>query len=103
MIGKFKIQLLMDWVLIKVDVAEEKSEEGIVISDTINSNQKSQKGIILAIGKGKKDEPMIVKVGDLVLFGKDSGTEVSMEGITFFFIKESNIFGIIRPVNLEVI
>ncbi len=103
MIGKFKIQPLRDWVLIKVDVAQEKSKAGIVISDTINSNQKSQKGIVLAIGKGKKDEPMIVKVGDLVLFGKESGTEVSMGGITMFIIKESNIFGIIQPVNLEVI
>ncbi|TPN88081.1 co-chaperone GroES [Aquimarina algicola] len=100
---KFKIQPLRDWVLIKVDVAEEKSEEGIVISDTINGNQKFQKGIILAIGNGKKDKPMIVKVGNLVLFGKDSATEVSMEGIAMFIIKESNIFGIIRSVNLEVI
>ncbi|SHJ09670.1 co-chaperone GroES [Aquimarina spongiae] len=103
MIGKFKIQPLRDWVLIKEDVAQEKPEAGIVISDTINSNQKSQKGIILATGKGKKDKPLIVKVGDLVLFERESGTEVSMEGVKMFIIKESNIFGIIRPANLEVI
>lgn len=103
MIGKFKIQPLLDWVLIKVEMLERKAEEGIIISDTINSNQKSQKGRVLAVGKGKKDEPMVVKVGDFVLFGKDSGTEVSLEGITMYIIKESNIFGIIRSVNLEVI
>ncbi len=98
---KFKIQPLTDWVLIKVDIAEEESEGGIIIPDTVK--EKPQKGIILAVGKGRKDEPMTVRIGDLVLYGKDMGTEITMDGIDGLIIKESNIFGIIQPVSLELI
>ncbi|MBQ0733317.1 co-chaperone GroES [Aquimarina celericrescens] len=97
---KYKIQPLSDWVFIKVDIAEEKSGEGIIIPDT--AKEKPQKGIILAIGKGKKDDPMTVKVGDTVLYGKYSGTEITIEGINALIMKESDIFGIIQPTTLEL-
>ncbi len=98
---KFKIQPLADRVLVKADITEEKSKGGIIIPDT--AKEKSQKGIVLAVGKGKKDEPMTVKIGDAVLYGKYSGTEITVEGIDALIIKESDIFGIIRPVSLELI
>ncbi len=98
---KYKIQPLSDWVFIKVAIAEEKSREGIIIPDT--AKEKPQKGIILAIGKGKKDDPMTVKVGDTVLYGKYSGTEITIEGIHALIMKESDIFGIIQPTTLELI
>ncbi|GAA4275750.1 co-chaperone GroES [Aquimarina mytili] len=99
---KFKIQPLADGVLVKADIAEEKSKGGIIIPDS--AKEKPQKGIILAVGKGKKDEPMTVKVGDTVLYGKYSGTEITIEGIDALIMKESDIFGIIQPTTtLELI
>ncbi len=96
---KSKIQPLADRVLVKVDIAEEKSKGGIIIPDT--AKEKPQKGVVLAVGKGKKDEPMTVKVGDAVLYEKYSGTEITIEGIDALIMKESDIFGIIRAVSLE--
>ncbi|KAA1243742.1 co-chaperone GroES [Aquimarina sp. RZ0] len=98
---KFKIQPLADGVLVKADIAEKKSKGGIIIPDT--AKEKPQKGIVLAVGKGKKDEPMTVKVGDAVLYGKYSGTEITIEGIDALIMKESDIFGIIQPTTLELI
>ncbi len=101
MMHKFKIQPLADGVLVKADIAEKKSKGGIIIPDT--AKEKPQKGIVLAVGKGKKDEPMTVKVGDAVLYGKYSGTEITIEGIDALIMKESDIFGIIQPTTLELI
>ncbi len=101
MMHKFKIQPLADGVLVKADIAEKKSKGGIIIPDT--AKEKPQKGIVLAVGKGKKDEPMTVKVGDGVLYGKYSGTEITIEGIDALIMKESDIFGIIQPTTLELI
>ncbi|MBP2834237.1 co-chaperone GroES [Aquimarina sp. U1-2] len=98
---KFKIQPLADRVLVKADIAEEKSKGGIIIPDT--AKETPQKGIVLAVGKGKKDEPMTVKIGDAVLYGKYSGTEITVEGIDVLIMKESDIFGIIRAISLELI
>lgn len=90
---KLKIQPLADRVLVKADQAEEKSKGGIIIPDT--ARESPQKGTVLAVGKGKKDEPMTVKVGDSVLYGKYSGTEITVEGIEALMMKESDIVGII--------
>ncbi|WP_298547639.1 co-chaperone GroES [uncultured Aquimarina sp.] len=99
---KFKIQPLADRVLVKADIAEEKSKGGIIIPDT--AKEKPQKGIVLAVGKGKKDEPMTVKIGDAVLYGKYSGTEITVEGIDALIMKESDIFGIVQSTaTLELI
>jgi chaperonin GroES len=91
---KLKIQPLGNRVLVKADTAEEKSKGGIFIPDT--AKEKPMKGTVLAVGKGKKDEPMTVKVGDLVLYGKYSGTEITVEGTEALIMKESDIFGIIK-------
>lgn len=91
---KNKIQPIADRVLVKADPAEEKSKGGIFIPDT--AKETPQKGTVLAIGKGTKDEPMTVKVGDSVLYGKYAGTEITVEGEEVLFMKESDIFGIIK-------
>lgn len=91
---KLKLQPLADRVLVQSDIAEEKSKGGIIIPDT--AKESPQKGVVLAVGKGKKDDPMTVQVGDSVLYGKYSGTEITVEGVEALIMKESDIFGIIR-------
>ena len=68
------IRPLADRVIIEPAAAETKTASGIIIPDT--AQEKPQKGIVVAVGPGKKDEPMSVSVGDVVLYGKYSGTEV---------------------------
>ena len=82
-----------DRVVIKPAPAEEKTKGGIIIPDT--AKEKPQKGKIVAIGTGKKDEPINVKVGDQVLYGKYSGTEVTIDGSDYLIMKESDIYGVI--------
>jgi chaperonin GroES len=88
-----KVTPLADRVLVEAATAEEKTAGGIIIPDT--AKEKPQKGKIIAVGKGKKDEPMTVKKGDVVLYGKYSGTEISIEGKDYLIMKESDIFAII--------
>ncbi|MBX2842673.1 MAG: co-chaperone GroES, partial [Flammeovirgaceae bacterium] len=59
------------------------------------AKEKPQKGIIVAVGEGKKDEPITVKVGDSVLYGKYSGTEISIEGKDYLIMREADIFAIV--------
>ena len=87
------IKPLADRVIIAPAAAEEKTASGIIIPDT--AKEKPQKGEVLAVGPGKKDEPMTVKVGDSVLYGKYSGTELAFEGKNYMMMKESDIFAII--------
>jgi chaperonin GroES len=82
-----------DRVLVEPAPAEEKTAGGIIIPDT--AKEKPQKGKVLAVGKGKKDEPMTVKVGDTVLYGKYSGTEVVLEGKTYLIMREDDIYMVI--------
>ena len=84
---------LADRVLVEPAAAEEKTASGIIIPDT--AKEKPQQGTIVAIGTGKKDEPINVKVGDQVLYGKYSGTEVTIQGSDYLIMKESDIYGII--------
>lgn len=84
---------LADRVLVEPAAAEEKTASGIIIPDT--AKEKPQQGKIVAIGTGKKDEPINVKVGDQVLYGKYSGTEVTIEGKEYLIMKESDIYGIV--------
>jgi chaperonin GroES len=88
-----KLKPLADRVLVQPAAAEEKTASGIIIPDT--AKEKPQKGIVIAVGTGKKDEPMTVKVGDTVLYGKYSGTEISVEGKDYLMMKESDIFAIV--------
>lgn len=91
---KLNIQPLADRVLVKVDLAEAKTKGGIIIPDT--ARESPQKGKVLAVGPGKKDEPMTVKVGDIILYRKHSGTEITMEGEDVLIMKEADIFGIVQ-------
>ncbi len=84
---------LKDRVLVEPAPAEEKTAGGIIIPDT--AKEKPQKGKVIAIGKGKKDEPMTLKVGDNVLYGKYSGTEVIIEGKTYLIMREDDIYMVI--------
>ena len=89
-----KIKPLADRVIIEPAAAEEKTAGGIIIPDT--AKEKPQKGKVMAVGTGKKDEPMTVKKGDVVLYGKWAGTEVKVSGKDLIIMKESDVLGIIR-------
>lgn len=91
--SKVSIQPLADRVIVESAAAEERTAGGIIIPDT--AKEKPQRGKVLAVGTGKKDEPMTVKVGDIVLYGKYAGTEVSVEGKDYLIMRESDIFAII--------
>jgi chaperonin GroES len=84
---------LKDRVLIEPAQAEEKTASGIIIPDT--AKEKPQKGKVVAVGTGKKDEPMTVKVGDTVLYGKYSGTEVNIDGKVYLIMREDDIYMVI--------
>ena len=88
-----KVTPLHDRVIVEAAAAEEKTSSGIIIPDT--AKEKPQRGKIIAVGTGKKDEPMTVKVGDQVLYGKYSGTEVQIDGKDYLIMRESDIFAVI--------
>ena len=90
---KMKIKPLADRVLVEPAQAESTTASGIIIPDT--AQEKPQKGTITAVGSGKKDEAMTVKVGDTILYGKYSGTELKFEGKEYLIMKESDILAII--------
>ena len=87
------VKPLADRVLIEPAQAEEKTASGIIIPDT--AKEKPMRGTIVAAGPGKKDEPTTVKVGDTVLYGKFSGTELQVEGNDYLMMRESDIFAIV--------
>jgi len=91
--AKVKIKPLADRVLVEPAAAEEKTAAGIIIPDT--AKEKPQKGKVVAVGTGKKDEPMTVKVGDEVLYGKYAGTELTIDGDTYLIMRESDIVAIV--------
>jgi chaperonin GroES len=91
--SKLNIKPLADRVVVEPAAAEEKTAGGIIIPDT--AKEKPQKGTIVAVGNGKKDEPMTVKAGDTVLYGKYAGTEIIIEGETYLIMKESDIYAIV--------
>lgn len=87
------IKPLSDRVIIEPAAAETKTASGIFIPDT--AKEKPQKGIVLAVGNGKKDEPMTVKVGDTVLYGKYAGSELKLDGKDYLIMREEDILAII--------
>ncbi|MFN8284217.1 MAG: co-chaperone GroES [Chitinophagales bacterium] len=87
------VQPLADRVIVKAAEAETKTKSGIIIPDS--AKEKPQKGEVVAVGKGKPDEPMTVKVGDTVLYGKYSGTEINIEGTDYLIMRESDILAIV--------
>jgi chaperonin GroES len=91
--SKVSIKPLADRVLIEPTEAETTTASGIIIPDS--AKEKPQKGTVVAVGKGTKDEPTTVKVGDSVLYGKYAGTELSVEGKDYLIMRESDIFAIL--------
>jgi chaperonin GroES len=87
------VKPIADRVLVEPAAAEEKTSGGIIITDT--AKEKPQKGTIIAVGDGKKDEPMTVKAGDSVLYGKYSGTEIQIDGKDYLIMRESDIYAIV--------
>ncbi len=83
---------LADRVLIEPSPAEQTTASGIIIPDS--AKEKPLKGKVIATGNGKTDEPITVKVGDEVLYGQYSGTEIKLDGKTFLIMRESDIYGI---------
>lgn len=86
------LQPLADRVLIEPAPAEEKTASGIIIPDT--AKEKPLRGTVVAVGNGKKDEPMTLKKGDSVLYGQYSGTEIKLDGTTYLIMKEADIYGV---------
>ena len=97
--AKLKFRPLHDRVVVKRITAEQKSAGGIIIPDT--AQEKPSQGEVIAVGPGGRDEagkliPIDVKVGDIVLFGKWSGTEVKIDGEDLLIMKESDIMGVLE-------
>lgn len=91
--AEIKITPLADRVLVQPAPAEEKTAAGIIIPDS--AKEKPQRGTVVAVGTGKKDEPLTVKVNDVVLYGKYAGTEITVEGKEYLIMRESDIFAIL--------
>ena len=87
------IRPLADRVIIEAAAAETTTASGIIIPDT--AQEKPQKGTVVAVGPGKKDEPMTVNVGDVVLYGKYSGTEFKYENGDYLIMREADIMAIV--------
>ncbi|MDE6403267.1 MAG: co-chaperone GroES [Muribaculaceae bacterium] len=87
-----KIKPLSDRVLVRPTAAEEVTISGIIIPDT--AKEKPLKGEILAVGNGNKDEEMVVKAGDVVLYGKYAGTEIEVEGEKLLIMRQSDILAV---------
>ncbi|MFA6872363.1 MAG: co-chaperone GroES [Bacteroidaceae bacterium] len=87
------IKPLADRVLIIPAAAEEKTIGGIIIPDT--AKEKPQKGEVVAVGQGTKDEEMILKVGDTVLYGKYAGTELEMDGTKYLIMRQSDVVAVL--------
>jgi chaperonin GroES len=91
--SEIKLKPLRDRVIIKPMEAEDKTASGIIIPDS--AKEKPQRGTVVAVGPGKKDEKTELKVGDSVLYGKYSGTELNYDGKDYLMMKQSDIMAII--------
>ncbi|MBS1634665.1 MAG: co-chaperone GroES [Bacteroidetes bacterium] len=91
--AKINVKPLADRVLVEPAEAETKTAGGIIIPDT--AKEKPMRGKVVATGNGKKDEPITVKAGDTVLYGKYAGTEIQIDGKEYLIMRESDIYAII--------
>ena len=87
------IKPLADRVIVAPAAAEERTAGGLIIPDT--AKEKPQRGTVVAVGTGTKDEPITVKVGDAVLYGKYAGTEITVDGTEYLIMRESDIYAIV--------
>ncbi len=90
---KVNIKPLADRVLVEPAPAEDKTSGGIIIPDT--AKEKPQMGTVIAVGQGTKDNPITVKVGDKVLYGKYAGTELTHNGNDYLIMRESDIYAVV--------
>lgn len=88
-----KIKPLSDRVLIEPTAAEEVTMGGIIIPDS--AKEKPLKGKVLAVGHGSKDEEMVLKEGDTVLFGKYAGTEIEVDGVKYLMMRQSDVLAVV--------
>ena len=88
------VKPLADRVLIEPKEAETKTASGLSIPDT--AKEKPQEGKVLAVGSGKKDEPMELKAGDKVLYGKYAGTEITVDGKSYMIMRQSDVLAVIK-------
>ena len=93
MAKKASITPLHDRVIVRPAAAETKTAGGIIIPDT--AKEKPQRGTVVAAGPGKKDEPVTVKAGDVVLYGKYAGSEINLDGEELLIMRESDILAIV--------
>ncbi len=91
--SKINIKPLADRVVVEALAVETKTASGLYIPDS--AKEKPQQGKVVAVGKGTKDEPITVKVGDTILYGKYAGTELKLNGNDYLIMRESDIFAII--------
>ena len=91
--SKVKFKPNEDRVLVEAAAAEEKTASGIIIPDT--AKEKPQQGKVVAVGPGFKDKPVTVKEGEVVLYGKYSGTEITIDGKEYLIMRNSDILGTI--------
>jgi chaperonin GroES len=91
--SKIKIKPLADRVLVEPMSAETSTASGIIIPDT--AKEKPQKGKVIAVGKGTKDDPVTLKIGDLVFYGKYGGTEIKIGDKEYLIMRESDVFAVI--------
>jgi chaperonin GroES len=88
-----KFKPLADRVLVEPVKAEEVTAKGIIIPDS--AKEKPQKGTILAVGNGKKDDPLTVQIGDVVLYGRHSGSPITVDGKEYLIMREADIFAVV--------
>lgn len=88
------IKPLADRILVEPTAAEEVTLGGIIIPDS--AKEKPLKGKVLAVGNGTKDDPMVLKIGDTVLYGKYAGTEIEFEGIKYLMMRQADVLAIIE-------
>ena len=89
-----KIQPLADRVLVKPAAAEEKTIGGIIIPDS--AKEKPLRGEVIAVGEGTKEEKMLLKEGDLILYGKYAGTELEFDGEKYLIMRQSDVLAIVK-------
>ncbi len=91
--SEVKIKPLGTRVLVEVDKAETKTASGIIIPDS--AQEKPQRGKVIAVGKGTKDEEMELKVGDAILYGRYAGTEIKYEGKEYMIMQQSDVLAVL--------
>ncbi len=87
--AELKGKILAGKILVKPQEAEEKTQSGIIIPDS--AKEKPQQGTVVLVGAAKKDEPMEINVGDIVVYGKYSGTELTVDGVDYMLMSQSDV------------